>query len=791
MLNNKEFSVAVHALYKKQYMEALGRFKDLFMKDSNFSVDILIELARVQIMYPNDLRFSLISAEMSLYVKRPKDAFMELEVIFQKDEYISGVFPILGELYNYPLEHVYGLGMRDHIEKIFERAVEKGHWDETVVDLLPKIYLAKKDRVKAIGFYESLIRNGEDKEEYFETLTDLYLENRSFDKAITSYQSWLRYKEDVSLDQLDKAEYILKFTPKDMDFRRFVVELCMRLEEPDRALKHIHDGSIHNIDFKRESEDIVRDILKKFPGRKDLSEYLVIFLLEKSAVEEALEVLEDVYQDEPLSNAIIQKLFDVLEKDAMNSAILKVILRSPVSSNFQRYFYYLEAFSNSVVQDLVNIEDILEIEFSILNLIKLDPSREKKFRSLIDKLYSKLEMGEALATFERQYRSDNLDQKKVFAYSHLLMKKGDYVNSYNVLNSFSEAFPDNVPCFQRKMDVFHRMMRRRVGLFEEKGDSIGAGLSCMSLGLYREAISFFEKTPASDSKYFLVKLLIARCYIGCGAFLSAISYLHNVQLKEDLLCIQAFLLATSYYHLGDYKKSTEQLEIIIRVNPDYRNIKPMIRHVEFYTRSSVKVVVPFFLSKFSKMVPIVLPYDISNIKDIAILEDYLNHINKGVASFFRGNMTSVESSFKQAYSLNQEVPLACINLASLYIFRKDYDKAERMLSNQILGVLSEYNRYLVFMLRAIVRIALRQWPQVVDNLNESIASRESNPIAYIMLGDILLQNRNILGCRDRWQIVRKNPFYYYFLEESLRSNSQYLSDPLFWLDPHRFDPAVL
>ena len=167
---------------RKQYLEALDRYKDYLTQDPDKLAVILIDLYKTLYNDPDIINIRLIIAELYIKYQFYDDAYIELEEMYDIDPSFSQTYFLLSKIYAHTNDHA-------NVCKLFELAFEAGIRDSVVLDFLPKIYLDKNDLFKAISFYELLLQDNDSQPHHNKVLAELYKRIGKYEKCVAIYKN--------------------------------------------------------------------------------------------------------------------------------------------------------------------------------------------------------------------------------------------------------------------------------------------------------------------------------------------------------------------------------------------------------------------------------------------------------------------------------------------------------------------------------------------------------------------------------------------------------------------------
>jgi tetratricopeptide (TPR) repeat protein len=110
-----------------------------------------------------------------------------------------------------------------------------------------------------------------------------------------------------------------------------------------------------------------------------------------------------------------------------------------------------------------------------------------------------------------------------------------------------------------------------------------AGVCCLKLGEYQQAIEYFDKFK-SDDEIFAPRALanIGNCYVELGELEKAVQYFERAAHKKDNLASPSYLMKATvvYEKLGQYAKALELYEEIKYKYPDSNEAGAVDKYIE-------------------------------------------------------------------------------------------------------------------------------------------------------------------------------------------------------------------
>lgn len=310
-----------------------------------------------------------------------------------------------------------------------------------------RIYLQMKDDKKAFQEIESLVQEYPMDMRYQVILGDVYLQNGKKEEAYNIYQKVLETEPDNPMALYSLASYYEQTGQKDLYQQQLDTLLLNKKVLPDIKLNVMRQVIVENEQAGKDSVQVIglfRKVMQQDVDDPQIPMLFAQYLLSKNMEEDAVPVLEQVVDLDPMNKAARLMLVSAAAKKEDYKQIIKVcepgIEATPEALEF---YYYLAIAYNQAEQP----DSVLNVCRKALEHITDESNKEvvSDFHAMMgDMYYRKKQTEEAYAAYDSAlvYNPSNITALNNYAY-YLSLERRDLDKAEEMSYKTVKAEPNN------------------------------------------------------------------------------------------------------------------------------------------------------------------------------------------------------------------------------------------------------------------------------------------------------------------------------------------------------------
>lgn len=310
-----------------------------------------------------------------------------------------------------------------------------------------RIYLQMKDDKKAFQEIESLVQEYPMDMRYQVILGDVYLQNGKKEEAYNIYQKVLETEPDNPMALYSLASYYEQTGQKDLYQQQLDTLLLNKKVLPDIKLNVMRQVIVENEQAGKDSVQVIglfRKVMQQDVDDPQIPMLFAQYLLSKNLEEDAVPVLEQVVDLDPMNKAARLMLVSAAAKKEDYKQIIKVcepgIEATPEALEF---YYYLAIAYNQAEQP----DSVLNVCQKALEHITDESNKEvvSDFHAMMgDMYYQKKQTEEAYAAYDSAlvYNPSNITALNNYAY-YLSLERRDLDKAEEMSYKTVKAEPNN------------------------------------------------------------------------------------------------------------------------------------------------------------------------------------------------------------------------------------------------------------------------------------------------------------------------------------------------------------
>lgn len=310
-----------------------------------------------------------------------------------------------------------------------------------------RIYLQMKDDKKAFQEIESLVQEYPMDMRYQVILGDVYLQNGKKEEAYNIYQKVLETEPDNPMALYSLASYYEQTGQKDLYQQQLDTLLLNKKVLPDIKLNVMRQVIVENEQAGKDSVQVIglfRKVMQQDVDDPQVPMLFAQYLLSKNMEEDAVPVLEQVVDLDPMNKAARLMLVSAAAKKEDYKQIIKVcepgIEATPEALEF---YYYLAIAYNQAEQP----DSVLNVCRKALEHITDESNKEvvSDFHAMMgDMYYQKKQTEEAYAAYDSAlvYNPSNITALNNYAY-YLSLERRDLDKAEEMSYKTVKAEPNN------------------------------------------------------------------------------------------------------------------------------------------------------------------------------------------------------------------------------------------------------------------------------------------------------------------------------------------------------------
>lgn len=310
-----------------------------------------------------------------------------------------------------------------------------------------RIYLQMKDDKKAFQEIESLVWEYPMDMRYQVILGDVYLQNGKKEEAYSTYQKVLAAEPDNPMALYSLASYYDQTGQKELYQQQLDTLLLNKKVLPDVKLNVMRQVIVENERAGKDSVqviDLFRKVMQQDVDDPQIPMLFAQYLLSKNMEEDAVPVLEQVVDIDPMNKAARLMLVSAAVKKEDYKQIIKVcepgIEATPEALEF---YYYLSVAYNQAEQP----DSVLSVCSKALKHVTAESNKEvvSDFHAMMgDMYYQKKQMEQAYAAYDSAlvYNPSNITALNNYAY-YLSLERRDLDKAEEMSYKTVKAEPNN------------------------------------------------------------------------------------------------------------------------------------------------------------------------------------------------------------------------------------------------------------------------------------------------------------------------------------------------------------
>ncbi|MCP4049202.1 MAG: tetratricopeptide repeat protein [bacterium] len=768
-----EYNLAISLVKRKQYYDALDRFKNLIKHNRRVLPDILIPLYRQLAANYHNLNIRLLIAELYICDGDYKEAVNELEEVFEIDYKFTQVYFLLSKIYSKN-------GQKDRIKYIFENAFKKDIMDSVIIDLLPRIYLEEEDLDKSIGFYEELIEKHSQTIKYQRTLAELYIKAAQYEKAILIYEQIAKLLPKDTHGIAGRCEQLIEYCPNSILIRRILAEMYFSIYDFAKGIFFVKHMLELDSSVQPEAIDIYRNVLELYPDTSEVIFAMAEVLVESSRYTEGVNYLQILISKNEFDHQLIKDLLEtILER--YPDQILAWQLLSDIFYSKHDYAETLDCIEKMVFLDSSGSINVQERLLSILNM---DKSLQNKCRYLLAKhFFYKKEHKKCLAECAVLTGTDYENQAKCIQ-ADVEKDAGNLVKSKKILLSVFQGNKYNWDIYQNLVELHRKIIDEQKDVKQgfrspdAHNKLFNSGLIHLRKGDLFAALENFQKVSVNADLRFKAYMLISRCFLEMGRFDLSINQLmrllpHLEKKDRDISNTIRYFISVNYINMGDIAEAISYLESIMEDDVNFPNIRGLL---EWYKQQSVltfsgKALSGCLWSNDNRSVSVL---SVPNMEKASLLKkkqpdtQYVSfaypHNNRGVEYLIKKHIKAAEDEFNLAVQMEPDFTVAYCNLSILSLLKEETGQAIDHLRKA-----EELNKNLdlVYLNLGLVFLVQKNYDLAKEHFLKALSINPQNHLAKLNIGDIYFFMKDLKRAFDYWQSSMSTGTLFYFIQRRL------------------------
>jgi len=742
MIIEKDFKLAQQMVKRRQYFDAMDRFRHLIQDNVLTFPDIVSFLyKRLRLDYDN-LHLRIMLSDLYLLNYDYTNAIEELEDAFHIDPHFTQIYFLLSKIYNRSHDE------KHRIKSIFESAFEQGVHDSAILDLLPKIYLEDHDLEKSISMYEQLSQNNPQSISYKKTLLELYIQHHDYVQALKVMVDISKLFPDSTQDLVRKAESLCDTIQTDIAHHELLTELNIQGMNPVAAGRHVK----RIIDLDPSKSDICiykyQELLTLFPDTKQILINLADAYIYNEQLTEAVTTLRRIITHCAEGDDIVMNILETITHNHSEHFSSREFL----IELYVQHDYFEQA--HSLIKELVDNGDVpLDALLHLISLLsEKSTAHVHKCDLLRARLYlSHLHTPDALDACHRLFGTEyEREGRLLIAESKLL--DGLYEQARHVLVPALKSSPYDKEIHHLFSLIFiaeEKELKQRHSTTSVENNSeelYVRGLEHMRHSQFYDAIELFQKVSSGSQRHHNAQFLLGRCFLESGRFeLSINQFLrvlkHSTQESPAMTHYSRYFLGITYELYGHINDAISQFESIAADNFQFPNVEHIISHLK--SRSTLDIRGRGLSGVFYIPHSVYFTMEVENIENHGRLSPHQRiglangHNNDAVNAALNQNWKSAEEAFRLSMQLDPEYTIAYSNLA--YVLAQDHRLAEAL---EILDKAENLNPNLdtIYLQKALVKFRQGQYEHSRRELDTAISLNPNNAVAHINLGILYLFN---------------------------------------------------
>ncbi|MAQ63801.1 MAG: hypothetical protein CL503_00705 [Actinobacteria bacterium] len=770
---------------RKQYLEALDRYKAYLTHHPDHLALILIDLYKTLYQDLNDINIRLIISELYIKYHYFSDACIELEEMFEINPNFSQTYFLLSKVYTQNMEI-------DTVCRLFEEAFQSGIRDSVILDFLPKIYLDTNDIFKAISFYESLLEEKDCLPHQNKVLAELYKRVGKYEKCVCIYQDLVKSDPQFLKDACLLLENILVSHANLHFVREALLHFYITSCEPDQAIEHL-TFLCSSADFSlQKSQPIFLKVIEIYPSHIPTLLLYCECLIKEESITDAIPLLSELATYN--QDTFIETAINLIRESNPNHFGFNLFLinRFITLNNYQAALDIISTlieshYTHDIFDDLKS--SCLQIWDSETSTIKIQASYNLALilfheEKLIDSINYCNNCGDdhldaICLKISILIKQDNLIEAKKLALHHL----NQHINSKK-LHELMYLIHQKNTALQHAQTSIH---------------SFNSIISDLSLGNTHEAIDTIQQIDSDHFDYNIAQLLLIRCFYTEQKIDHSLNILNQLSpyLREkvpDLYIDSLFLTAICLYTLGHFEDASNMLNQIEEINISHSFTKSMKQYLYRIPFSQHKgFAITGLINVWNNSITytaIQNPEEALSSKTTQSTISFgLNHNEKACLYMIRKNYNSAHSEFNLSLQLDPSLTISYCNYSLYFTETNSYEEASSSIDK---AKESNKNLDIIFINEGLLYYKQGKLQDALISFQEAIRLNPKNLHAQFNLAMIYFLNNNIELC---FQYL-KSLLPYGLLFIPIHQFLHYLEDDPFiishWISPQKnYDVSIL
>ncbi|MBI60659.1 hypothetical protein CL657_05545 [bacterium] len=773
--NEASLPFILNLVKRKQYLEALDRYKDYLTQDPDKLAVILIDLYKTLYNDPDIINIRLIIAELYIKYQFYDDAYIELEEMYDIDPSFSQTYFLLSKIYAHTNDHA-------NVCKLFELAFEAGIRDSVVLDFLPKIYLDKNDLFKAISFYELLLQDNDSQPHHNKVLAELYKRIGKYEKCVAIYKNLIAIDPQYLKDGCLLLEEILVSYPTLHIIRKDIIHFYIKCCDPDKAAEHL-SFLCPSPDFPlKDSQSFFTTLLDIYPAHiPTLLLYCETLIYEK-AITDVIPLLSQITAFN--QDTFIETCIESIKNSNPNHFGFNLFLidRYIAQTNYQAALTLISSFTQSSFNHDV-LEDLKSYCLKIWELTSSDIRQQASYNLALILFYEG-KFIDSIAYCE-ECGNDHLD---AICLKISILLEQDNINQANKLcNTYLNRHRNSKRLNELKYQI-HKL-NTKLTYAQTSLSSFNPILSNLSLGNVYDAIDAIQQIDRNHYDYHTAQLLLARCFYVEHKIDQSLNIATNLisatqENAKNHYLDSLFFSAICLYRLGDFEASSNILNDIEAIDITYsfsKSFKDYLHHIPLSRHKGLAITGLINVwDKTLSYTAIQNPEEASNSTSQATISFGLNHNDKACSYMIKKNINSAQSEFNLSLQLDPNLLVSHSNMSLYHLAAGHEDaafdsiKKAKDLNSQLDIIL--LNEGLIYYQQGLINDSLKCFQQAL-RLNPN------NLHAQFNLAMIYFLNNNIELCFQYLQKLLPYGLLFIHIQQFLN----YLEDDPFvinhWVSP--------
>tara|TARA_B100000427_G_scaffold325713_1_gene333057 strand:+ start:21167 stop:23542 length:2376 start_codon:yes stop_codon:yes gene_type:complete len=773
---NEALPFILNLVKRKQYLEALDRYKDYLIRSPNNLALVLIDLYKILYKSPTDINIRLIISELYIKHKFYSDACIELEEMFDINPNFSQTYFLLSKLYTLKVE-------TKTVCRLFENAFQAGIRDSVIIDFLPKIYLDNNDIYQAISFYECLLEAKDCLPHHNKVLAELYKRIGKYDQCVAIYKNLVQSDPQFLKDACLLLEDILLTHPNLNFVRNDLIQFYITNCEPDKAIEHL-TFLCPSSDFSlKQSEPIFLKLLEIYPGHLPTLLLYCECLIADQSITDAIPLLSQLATYN--QDTFIETCVTLIQQSHPNHfgfnlfLIDRFISKNNYSSALDIISKLIDSrYNNDIFEDLklacLKIWESNHLDYKIAASynLALILFHENKF---IDSINYCNECGKdhldaICLKISILIEQDNLTEATKLCLTHLTQ----HINSKKLHDLMYRIYQKNITFQQAQTSI----------------DSFNSILSDLSLGHIHNAIDTIQQIESDHYDYNVSQLLLIRCFYTEQKLDHALNILNQLSsyLKEqnsEFYLDSLFLTSICLYTLGHFEQACDTLNNIEEINISHsftKSLKDYLYHIPFSQHKGFAItgLINVWDANISYTAIQNTEESIKSKSSQSTISFGLNHNQKACLYMIKKNYKSAHSEFNLSLQLDPSLTISYCNYSLYFLENNDYSEAKSWLEKA-----KQLNKDfdIVFLNEGLLYYKQGHLQDALVSFQQAIRLNPKNIHAQYNLAMIYFLNSNIELC---FQYINKLlPYGLLFIH--IHQFLHYLTDDPFiisnWISP--------